>query len=41
MATKSNINIDQGTDFRVTVNVTDANNAPIVLTGYTGKAQFR
>jgi hypothetical protein len=41
MAVKSNINIDQGTDFRVTVNVTDANNSPIVLTGYTGKAQFR
>jgi len=41
MAVKSNINIDQGTDFRVTVNVTDANNSPIVLTGYTGKSQFR
>lgn len=41
MAVKSNINIDQGSDFRVTVNVTDANNSPIVLTGYTGKAQFR
>ena len=41
MAVKSNITIDQGTDFRVTINVTDANNSPIALGGYTGKAQFR
>lgn len=41
MAIKSNIVIDQGSDYEVTVNVKDANNAPIVLTGYTGSAQMR
>lgn len=41
MAIKSNIVIDQGSDYEVTVNVKDANNAPIDLTGYTGVAQMR
>lgn len=41
MAIKSNIVIDQGTDFEVTVNVKDANNVPIDLTGYSGAAQMR
>ena len=41
MAVKSNIIIDQGADFEVAINVTDANTAPISLTGYTGQAQIR
>jgi hypothetical protein len=41
MAIKSNIVIDQGSDYEVTVNVKDANNVPVVLTGYTGAAQMR
>lgn len=41
MAIKSNIVIDQGSDYEVTVNVKDANNSPVVLTGYTGSAQMR
>jgi hypothetical protein len=41
MAIKTNIVIDQGSDYEVTVNVRDANNAPVTLTGYTGAAQMR
>jgi hypothetical protein len=41
MAIKSNIVIDQGSDYEVTVNVKDANNVPIILNGYTGAAQMR
>ena len=41
MAVKSNIVIDQGTDYEVTINVTDANTTPINLTGYTCQAQVR
>ena len=41
MAIKSNIVIDQGTDYEVTINVKDANNTPIPLHGFTGAAQLR
>ena len=41
MAIKSNITIDQGTDFEVTINVKDANTSAISLTGFTGQAQIR
>jgi len=41
MAIKSNIVIDQGTDFEVTINVRDANTTAIALTGFTGQAQIR
>lgn len=41
MAIKSNIVIDQGTDYEVTINVKDANTTPINLTGFTGVAQIR
>lgn len=41
MAIKSNITIDQGTDYEVTINVRDANTGVISLTGFTGQAQFR
>lgn len=41
MAIKSNIVIDQGTDYELTVNVADANSSIIQLEGFTGKAQLR
>lgn len=41
MAIKTNLVIDQGSDFAVTINVTDANNAPISLQNFTGSAQMR
>jgi hypothetical protein len=41
MAVKSNLTVDQGTDFSVTIDVVTANSAPINLSGYTGNAQFR
>lgn len=41
MAIKSNIVIDQGTDFEVTINIRDANTTVIALTGFTGQAQIR
>jgi hypothetical protein len=41
MAIKSNIVIDQGTDYEVTINVKDANTTPIDLNGFTGQAQIR
>lgn len=41
MAIKSNIVIDQGSDYEVTIDVTDANNVPTNLTGYVGAAQMR
>lgn len=41
MAIKSNIIIDQGTDYEVTINVKDANTTPVNLTGFTGVAQLR
>ena len=41
MAIKSNIVIDQGTDYEVTINVKDANTTPIDLNGFTSQAQIR
>jgi hypothetical protein len=41
MAVKSNIVIDQGTDFEVSINVLDANTTAISLAGFTGQAQLR
>ena len=41
MAAISNIFIDQGTDFSVTVDVTDANGSPLNLSGYTAASQIR
>ncbi len=41
MAIKANLIIDQGTSFDTTINVSDDDNNPIDLTGYTGAAQMR
>ena len=41
MAAISNIYIDQGTDFTVQVDCTDAEGATLDLTGYTHNAQIR
>ena len=41
MASISNIFIDQGTDFSITVDVTQADGAPLNLTGYSDAAQIR
>lgn len=41
MATKANIIIDQGTTFLTTINLTDDDQNPIDLTGYTGDAEIR
>lgn len=41
MAIKSNLILDQGSTFSTTVEVTDENDDPIDLTGYTGAGQIR
>lgn len=41
MAIIANIFIDQGTDFSITVDVTDANGSALNMTGYTAAAQIR
>ena len=41
MAIKSNLIIDQGSDYTITVSLTDQNGAALNLTGYTGRAQMR
>ena len=41
MAIKSNIIIDQGADYEVTININDANTTPINLTGFVGRAKIR
>lgn len=41
MAIKANLDIDQGSTFRTTINVTDENDDIVNLTGYTGVAQMR
>ena len=41
MAIIANLFIDQGTDFSVTVDVTDSAGAILDLTGYTASAQIR
>ena len=41
MATKANIVIDQGTTFSTTINLTDDDDLPIDLTGYTGRSKMK
>jgi hypothetical protein len=41
MAIKANIVIDQGTTFQTSINVTDDEENPIDLTGYSVQAQMR
>ena len=41
MAIKGNLVIDQGSDYQVTINVENANSAPVSLAGYTANAQMR
>jgi len=41
MATKANITIDQGTTFNTEIVLTDEENNPLDLSGYTGLAQMR
>ena len=41
MAIKANLDVDQGTTFQTTINVTDDNDIIVNLTGYTGIAQMR
>lgn len=41
MAAVSNLSIDQGTTYTVTIGVTDATGSARNLTGYTGRAQLR
>ena len=41
MAIKANLIIDQGADYRTTINVTDSNDNPVNLLTYTGQSQIR
>jgi len=41
MAIKSNLIIDQGSDYTVTVELTDTSGNTFILTDYTGRAQMR
>lgn len=41
MAIKANLIIDQGADYVTSLTVTDDDDTPINLTGYTGAAQMR
>lgn len=41
MAIKTNIIVDQGTDFITSINVADTDGESVPLSGYTGAAQFR
>ena len=41
MATKSNLTIDQGSDYNITIDLTTANGSSMDLTGYTGRSQMR
>lgn len=41
MATKSNLTIDQGSNYSVIVDLTTANGSAMNLTGYTGRGQMR
>jgi hypothetical protein len=41
MGAKSNIVIDQGTDFSTSITVADVNGNIVDLTGYTGRGQIR
>lgn len=41
MATKSNLTIDQGSTYSITVDLTTANGSSMDLAGYSGRAQMR
>jgi hypothetical protein len=41
MATKANINVDQGTTFNTVISLTDDSGNPLDLTGYTANASIR
>lgn len=41
MAIKANIVVDQGSTFNTTIDITDENDQPLDLSGYTGQAQMR
>ena len=41
MATKANIIMDQGTTFSTTISLTDDDDVPIDLTGYTGRSKLK
>lgn len=41
MATKINLIVDQGASFETTLNLTDDNDNPVSLVGYTGAGQIR
>lgn len=41
MSSKANLVIDQGSTFTTTITLTDDNNNPIDLTGYTGQSYIR
>ena len=41
MAIKANLIIDQGTTYSTSIDITDDNDMPVDLTGYTGSAQIR
>lgn len=41
MATKANLNLDQGTTFATTLNLTDQNGDMMNLSGYTVQAQMK
>lgn len=41
MSTKINLIIDQGASFETTLNLTDDNDEPVSLVGYTGGGQIR
>jgi hypothetical protein len=41
MATKANINIDQGTDFTTEIDLSDESGNPLDLTAFTAESQIR
>ena len=41
MAIKANLQIDQGSDYSTTINLTDETGEVISLTGYSGNSQIR
>lgn len=41
MSTKINLSLDQGSTFSLTFTVNDVSGAPVNLTGYTSRSQFR
>ena len=41
MATITNLYLDQGSDFNITLTLTSSNGSPLDLTGYTASSQMR